>query len=206
MVRYACPRCNKSLESPASFAGQKLNCPDCNQRLQVPQPSAPPPPPVNKTILAVEQPPTVPPARGSPASRQPAPAAASRPAAKESDVVEVVGQTSSGRRENCLECGVDVTGQSRVQTCPDCGSVFCSARCYREHNYYAHAPRGKPRQRTAQCPFCNSTARPYISSAVSQAGWVTFALLLVFCFPLFWIGLLITEPQVHCADCGARLS
>src|SRR4051812_23054118 len=31
MIRYTCPRCKKSLESPASFAGQKLNCPDCNQ-------------------------------------------------------------------------------------------------------------------------------------------------------------------------------
>src|SRR5882724_1447329 len=51
LVRYTCPRCKKSLESPASFAGQKLNCPDCNQRLQIPQPTAPPPLPINRTVL-----------------------------------------------------------------------------------------------------------------------------------------------------------
>jgi len=55
MIRYNCPRCKKSLESPASFAGQKLACPECGQRLQIPQPSAPAPPPLNKTILAVEE-------------------------------------------------------------------------------------------------------------------------------------------------------
>ena len=30
-----------------------------------------------------------------------------------------------------------VLGQ-QVQ-CPDCGSLFCSARCFRDHTYYAHS-------------------------------------------------------------------
>ncbi|HZT82207.1 MAG TPA: hypothetical protein VFA26_18410, partial [Gemmataceae bacterium] len=127
MIHYRCPRCNKPLESPASFAGQKLNCPDCNQRLQIPQPSTPPAaPPVNKTILAAEDRPA------------PAPAPSSRPhaPAEPIPVVEAVDDgparaapAPAARRESCLECGADVTKQPRIQTCPDCGSIFCSARC-----------------------------------------------------------------------------
>jgi hypothetical protein len=77
--------------------------------------------------------------------------------------------------------------------------------CYREHRFHAHAPRPKSRPRREVCPNCGSTARPYETTAISQSGWVVFAVLLVFFFPLFWIGLLMTETQVRCADCGARL-
>src|SRR4029078_10714068 len=65
VIRYTCPRCKKALESRARFAGQKLNCPDCNQRLQIPKPAAPPPPPpINRTVLALEEP--QPPVAGQP--------------------------------------------------------------------------------------------------------------------------------------------
>jgi hypothetical protein len=30
--------------------------------------------------------------------------------------------------------------------------------------------------------------------------------MLMFCFPLFWIGLLMKEDVKVCADCGRRLS
>lgn len=59
MIHYSCPRCKKLLEAPVHCAGQKIHCPDCNQRLQIPQPTTPAPapqPPLNKTILANEEP------------------------------------------------------------------------------------------------------------------------------------------------------
>jgi hypothetical protein len=61
LIRYTCPRCKKALEAPVSLAGDKLSCPSCAQRLQIPQPSAPPPPAVNKTMLAVGVKPAAPP-------------------------------------------------------------------------------------------------------------------------------------------------
>jgi hypothetical protein len=199
MIRYTCPRCQKSLESPVSFAGQKMHCPDCNQRLQVPQPSTPVAPPINKTILATEEPP-------------PAPASRTAPRVNV-EVVEVVEESppprrggGSARRESCLECGVNLEQRARVQTCPDCGAVFCSAGCYREHRYYSHAPKRKKRRpRNVECDRCGSTARPHYTSAISEGGWITFAILLVLFFPLCWIGLLISETRVTCSDCGARL-
>lgn len=124
-IHYRCSRCAKPLESPVHMAGQKLNCPDCGQRLQIPQPSAPPaapaagPVPVWSSPSAQKEELWVVPVE--PAAPPPAPVAA--------------------RRENCLECGVDVTGRLRLQSCPDCGSLFCSAMCYREHRYHAHPRR-----------------------------------------------------------------
>lgn len=201
MIRYNCPRCKKSLESPASFAGQKLNCPDCNQRLQIPQPSTPSSPPVNKTILAKEEP-----AAGLP---PPAPSVPPVPVVKLELAEEAPPRAERApvRRESCLECGADVTQRSRVQTCPDCGSLFCSAACYREHHKHSHARKSKKRTREfVECDYCGSTEPPYRTSQISQAGWIVFALMLVFFFPLFWIGLLMTETNYTCRDCGRRLT
>ena len=94
----------------------------------------------------------------------------------------------------------------RVQTCPDCGSLFCSAACYREHQKHSHARKPKKRSPEVECDYCGSTEPPYRTSQISQAGWIVFALMLVFFFPLFWIGLLMTETQYTCRDCGRRLT
>ena len=199
MIRYTCAKCKKALESPASFAGTKLNCPSCNQRLQIPLTQPPPSQtPVNKTILALPEGATLPDASQGRVSRPPV----------EVEPVEeppVVAAAAPALRESCLECGVDVGKRSKVQTCPDCGSMFCSAQCYREHRYHAHDKRKKKRRRDVECDFCGSNARPRVRSEVSEGGWVTFALLLIFFFPLCWLGLLMTETRVTCIDCGERL-
>ena len=56
-----------------------------------------------------------------------------------------------------------------------------------------------------RCPFCQTTLLPVASQQISTAGWVTFAVLLFTCLPLFWIGLLMKEEQRHCRQCGMRL-
>jgi DNA-directed RNA polymerase subunit RPC12/RpoP len=142
-VRFRCPRCTKSLESPVHLAGQKVNCPDCGQRLQIPRTADPQPAAsVNKTLLAVEEP--------SATAAPPRPAnvaqAAPPPAAKEEEILTVIAVPEAqapapARREFCLECGVDVSRRPRIQTCPDCGSLFCSARCFRDHRHHAHPSR-----------------------------------------------------------------
>jgi DNA-directed RNA polymerase subunit RPC12/RpoP len=126
-IHYRCPSCSKPLESAASLAGHKINCPGCGQRLRVPQPTAGPPP-----VIVVPQAPL--------ASTPPAPPVTGGELAT---VLPTASPAPPPRpRESCLECGVDVTERPRVQTCPDCGSLFCSARCYREHRYHAHPSRG----------------------------------------------------------------
>lgn len=56
-----------------------------------------------------------------------------------------------------------------------------------------------------RCPHCMSQYPPRIDRHISTAGWVTFALLLVFFFPLFWIGLLMKEETPVCSTCNGRL-
>lgn len=139
-IHYRCPRCHKPLESPAHMSGQKVNCPDCAQRLQIPKRSVPHVA-MPSAGLSAEKP--VPVADlhvpGSPPPSSPLPVP-EQGAIDRVIVIEPRQPPAASRPEHCLECGVDVTRRQRVQTCPDCGSTFCSARCYREHRYHAHPP------------------------------------------------------------------
>jgi DNA-directed RNA polymerase subunit RPC12/RpoP len=124
-IRYSCPRCRKSLESPAHAAGQKINCPDCGRRLQIPQ-TPTPTASVPVRIIASTPPPAPPPVK-----EELIPTVIKAPPPEPPPV----------RREHCLECGANITDRPRVHTCPDCGSLFCSAMCYREHHHHAHSSR-----------------------------------------------------------------
>lgn len=57
-----------------------------------------------------------------------------------------------------------------------------------------------------QCPRCMSKYVPRIERRISTAGWITFAVLMVFFFPLFWIGLRIKEDAVVCQTCNLRVN
>jgi DNA-directed RNA polymerase subunit RPC12/RpoP len=138
VVRFSCPVCKAALEHPTP--GAKLPCPNCGQRLQVPQP------PANKTVLGVLPTPAAPvlhfncPACGSPLSapedcagrvsrcRQcgqavtvPAPSEAVLVA----DVEEVPDEDRGGMptRFRCPRCELlcESPVASGVVTCPKCG-------------------------------------------------------------------------------------
>jgi len=57
-----------------------------------------------------------------------------------------------------------------------------------------------------RCPRCSSQLYPRYERKISQAGWITFAVLLVAFFPLFWIGLLIKEDVRVCPVCQLTIS
>jgi len=57
-----------------------------------------------------------------------------------------------------------------------------------------------------RCPHCMSHFPPRIERRISTAGWITFAILLVLFFPLFWIGLLIKEDVRVCQTCNSKVS
>jgi DNA-directed RNA polymerase subunit RPC12/RpoP len=63
----------------------------------------------------------------------------------------------------------------------------------------------RPVRRGFRCPYCGSREVPVTRSKISAAGWVTFVVLLLFCLPLFWIGLLIKEEYRECYECGMRI-
>ena len=55
---------------------------------------------------------------------------------------------------------------------------------------------------TATCPYCSSTQGFVITSKPSNAGCVVMIVLLIFFFPLFWIGVFIRESTTKCKACG----
>lgn len=56
------------------------------------------------------------------------------------------------------------------------------------------------------CPRCSSQMLPKVVKRISTAGWIVFAALMVFFFPLFWIGLLIKEDTRMCPVCNLKVS
>lgn len=54
------------------------------------------------------------------------------------------------------------------------------------------------------CHVCRFQGQAMLREKVSTAGWVVFALLLLFCLPLFWIGLLIKDRVAVCPQCGTN--
>lgn len=56
-----------------------------------------------------------------------------------------------------------------------------------------------------RCPRCMSTLPPRIEKRISTGGWITFAVLLVVFFPLFWIGLLMKEDVLVCQTCNLKI-
>jgi len=58
---------------------------------------------------------------------------------------------------------------------------------------------------TFRCPNCGTQLPPLLERKISTAGWVTFAILMVTIFPLFWIGLLIREDVPVCQVCHTKL-
>ena len=50
-----------------------------------------------------------------------------------------------------------------------------------------------------------SNMMPRMERKISTGGWITFAVLLVTIFPLFWIGLLIKEDVHTCPACNMRV-
>lgn len=54
------------------------------------------------------------------------------------------------------------------------------------------------------CPYCSSTNLPRLERKMSSSGWIVFAVLLVFFFPLFWVGFMIKEDVRVCPTCGFK--
>lgn len=57
-----------------------------------------------------------------------------------------------------------------------------------------------------RCPACQSTYPPVAEKRISTEGWIVFCALLIFCLPLFWIGLLMKEEIRVCPMCRTRLA
>jgi hypothetical protein len=106
---------------------------------------------------------------------------------------------ATGRVCACPTCGKSLTITPELEAvevaCPFCAREFRSDG----------AAVSRPRRRRFRCPYCGTRERPEETRRITAAGWAIFAVFLVFFFPLFWVGLLITESERRCYDCRRRL-
>lgn len=57
-----------------------------------------------------------------------------------------------------------------------------------------------------RCPFCGFVGEAHHVVKTSAGGWIVFAVLLVFCFPICWLGLMIqTRAGSKCPACKSVL-
>src|SRR5918912_3657863 len=117
---------------------------------------------------------------------------------------------------NCNNCGRVNDESTRI--CRFCGSVLEQSKAAaRSTEFRDYAPPSANRTNTAprpqaveaytppgaatggyRCPNCGSTNPPIAEKRISTEGWIVFCALLIFCLPLFWIGLLMKEERRLC--------
>lgn len=100
-------------------------------------------------------------------------------------------QTKAGQRQNA---------RATIENFPNMRPQFAAAQ--------QALARNSPQDLTGnyRCPNCGTHYLPVIERRISTAGWITFAILLVVFFPLFWIGLLMKEDVSVCPVCKFRLN
>jgi lipopolysaccharide-induced tumor necrosis factor-alpha factor len=59
-----------------------------------------------------------------------------------------------------------------------------------------------------RCPYCGHQGPPSTQKKISAAGWILFAVLLMFCIPLCWLPFVVDgckEEERRCLGCGSRV-
>ncbi len=119
----------------------------------------------------------------------------------------------------CHNCGQPNAEGMRV--CRYCGTPFnLRPQATRQGEYVPPSPLWNHHPHTAtqvqpypaqmpapagyRCAHCGSGFAPLTAKKISSDGWLAFALLLFFCPPFFWIGLLMKEEYRVCATCGVK--
>ena len=69
---------------------------------------------------------------------------------------------------------------------------------------YPNAPLYQAPQ-TSVCPRCHRATHFLQQEKVSTGGIIVFAVLILLCVPLCWVGLLIKDKYLVCSSCGMLL-
>jgi RNA polymerase subunit RPABC4/transcription elongation factor Spt4 len=142
------------------------------------------------------------------------------------------GQGNAPESQFCRFCGTRMTAPQHIRQDPPQGFSPPRPYAWKTDEYQTQADARRPNSHIPQveplananysaqpvayaapgqfagnyrCPSCMSQFLPITEKRVSTAGWIVFALFLVFFFPLFWIGLLIKEDVHVCPTCKTRI-
>jgi hypothetical protein len=99
--------------------------------------------------------------------------------------------------ESCPNCG-----QPQTHPCPFCAEpIRLEARKCRHCKSFLDGSR--PGGGGETCPYCKQQTRFVPNEQISVAGWIVFGVMVAFCLPLCWIGLLMKETKFRCSRCLA---
>ncbi len=223
-ITVHCPVCGHALRAPDDAVGKAAPCPVCKTRVIVPG-AQPPPAPAEPPIQIQAKPPSVIPKAeyvDQPVMRiPPAPAPAPIP-------IPPPAVLPAGKKAFCPACGQGLTITPDLEgeevTCPFCATTFQALGESRRGSKPGKKPRdadveqsgsgnqsvviinkGPSRRPGYSCPFCHTREMPFTSTRITTVGWLVFFLLLFFCFPLCFIGLLMTESRRRCPECRFTL-
>src|SRR5882724_6389278 len=92
----------------------------------------------------------------------------------------------------CRTCRATIDLPSQTQAQPQPQSQTQTQQ--QAYTYSTPLPMYAPLQQAAfSCPYCHTNLPPLRQSKISGAGWAVFVVMLLVCFPLFWVGFLIKE-------------
>jgi predicted Zn finger-like uncharacterized protein len=231
MIRFACPGCAATFTVTDDRAGKAGQCPKCQSQFHIPSDFVPDDGTVGTTPppLPVQPPPLPPDAKAAsplPVEIKPCPSCQTRLSVETPNIggevscpkcgtafravrVDVASPPAGGRRQrdgSLVRLGSgsekdDEDDRDRRRSRRD----EDDDRRERRSRRYNDEDDDRRRSRRGGCPSCGSDARPLYRSEISTAGWVTFAVLLSFCAPLCWIGLLMKDEYRACGECGRRV-
>jgi hypothetical protein len=184
-LTFRCPACGQKLRADASGAGKKAKC-KCGQLVVIPQLPGSRRPPPTAPVPQQHPPQPIPPPPGG------------------FEVVELGSVPLPPTKKPEIEYPrAELYDDYEEEDLPRRRSRDIRKRDddYDEDD----EPRSRNRRPRFRCPFCGSNEIPVTRSKVSVTGWVLMVVLLLFCFPLFWIGFFIKEEYMACHNCGIKL-
>ena len=123
------------------------------------------------------------------------------------ETVLVVSTILRGKKVSCPHCGnISVISERPPEIVPKTTDKIAgsSNRAKLVASIANYGRRSRPPVDFC-CPFCKSNLAPKVKRKISTGGWVTFAALLILCFPLCIIGLFIKDEYRVCRSCGIKL-
>ena len=175
-VRYECPSCKIDLRAPLSDGGTEQVCCECGITHRVPGAA-------EKARWVSEQQ-----AKKEQAVRAKQERAEEKKRQKQAAVDERERQRQVAIQQEERALQLQLAEQARLAAQPVPVVV------------QQPAPQGQWR-----CPYCQASAGAYSKKHITSGGCLVSLLLLVFFFPLCWLGLLFTDERTYCRTCHTRL-
>jgi hypothetical protein len=114
------------------------------------------------------------------------------------------GTQNPENRHTCSVCNTPRARDVRPQVYAEPARETVVGESAQVDRVYPNAPLYQAPQANV-CPRCHRATHFLQHERISTGGILVFAILLLLCFPLCWIGLFIREKYLVCPLCGMEL-